>query len=73
MVTAERESAKSALDRALSGLDPENRVTEEKIASFVEVIQDNFINGAVALPRARSISTNLRSGSVAETEWLKGL
>lgn len=51
-VKAERESAKAALDRALSELNPENRVTDEKVASFVEVMRNNVINGEVAFRRA---------------------
>jgi arylformamidase len=51
-VKAERESAKVALGRALSELNPENRVTEDKVASFVEVMKKNVIYGEVAFRRA---------------------
>ena len=51
-VKAERDSAKAALDRALSELNPENRVTEEKVAAFVGVMRNNIINGEATFRRA---------------------
>ena len=51
-VKAERDSAKAALDRALSELDPENRVTEEKVAAFVGVMRSNILDGEAASRRA---------------------
>lgn len=63
-VRAERDSAKAALDRALEELTPELRITDEKIAAFLEVMRKNVANGDIAFRRAylRSVIDRVEVG-----------
>ena len=48
----ERDIAQVALDRALAETRPESRITQEKIAKFVEVMQANVLTGETPFRRA---------------------
>lgn len=51
-VKAERDIAQVAFDRAVSEMRPEVRITEEKIAAFVEVMRANVLEGDIPFRRA---------------------
>ena len=51
-VKSERDSAKSAFDRAMTELRPEARLTEDKIAEFSAVMRANVTNGPIPFRRA---------------------
>ncbi|MCV0387187.1 MAG: recombinase family protein [Nitrobacter sp.] len=49
---AERDQAKAAKDRAFAELQPETRITEEKISAFASLMRENVANGAIPFRRA---------------------
>lgn len=51
-VKTERDIAKAAFDRAVSELNPEARITEDKIAAFVETMRGNVLSGDTPFRRA---------------------
>jgi hypothetical protein len=51
-VKVERDIALVALDRALSEMRPAARITEEKIAAFVEIMRTNVLSGDTPFRRA---------------------
>ncbi|MCJ1901234.1 MULTISPECIES: recombinase family protein [Paracoccus] len=51
-IRTERDIAQVAFDRAVAEMQPEARVTAEKIASFVDVMRANVLDGAVPFRRA---------------------
>jgi site-specific DNA recombinase len=51
-VRTERDIAKAAFDRAIAEMRPEAKITEEKIASFVETMRTNVLSGDTAFRRA---------------------
>lgn len=51
-VKTDRDIAQVALDRAVAEMRPEARVTEEKIAAFVEVMRGNILEGDTAFRRS---------------------
>ncbi|MEA2758596.1 MAG: site-specific recombinase [Methylobacteriaceae bacterium] len=51
-VKVERDIAQVALDRALSEMRPAARITEEKIAAFVEIMRTNVLSGDTPFRRA---------------------
>ncbi len=51
-VKTERDIAQVSLDRAVAELRPDSRISEDKIAAFVEVMRTNVLEGAVPFRRA---------------------
>lgn len=51
-VKAERDIAQVAFDRAVAEMRPDARITEEKIAAFVEVMRTNVLTGDIPFRRA---------------------
>jgi hypothetical protein len=51
-VKNERDAAQVAFDRALAETRPEARITQEKIAKFVEVMRTNVLTGETPFRRA---------------------
>jgi site-specific DNA recombinase len=51
-VRSERDAAKATLDRALGEVEPESRITSEKIAAFVDLMRTNVVSGTVPFRRA---------------------
>src|SRR5690606_37825156 len=51
-VRTERDSAKATLDRALTELSAEARITDDKVAEFVEIMRQNVANGEKSFRRA---------------------
>lgn len=49
---AERDNARTAHERVLRELQPEARITEEKIAAFAALMRDNIANGPIPFRRA---------------------
>lgn len=52
VLKTKRDHAKAALDRALSELRPETRITEDKIAAFVRLMGENVRSGPIPFRRA---------------------
>jgi site-specific DNA recombinase len=50
-VKAERDIAQVAFDRAVAEMRPDARITEEKIAAFVEVMRTNVLTGDIPFRR----------------------
>lgn len=48
----ERDQAKTAKDRAMAELDPETRITEDKITAFAALMRENVASGAIPFRRA---------------------
>lgn len=48
----ERDRAKAARDRAMQELQPETRITEEKINAFADLMRENVANGPIPFRRA---------------------
>ena len=51
-VKGERDIARAALGRAMGELSPDAKVTDEKIAAFVEVMRVNVLTGETPFRRA---------------------
>jgi site-specific DNA recombinase len=51
-VKSERDIAQVSFDRAVAEMRPETPVSEEKIATFVEVMRKNVLNGDTPFRRA---------------------
>lgn len=51
-VKTERDIAQVAFDRAVSELRPEARITEDKVAAFVDVMRANVLDGPIPFRRA---------------------
>jgi site-specific DNA recombinase len=70
-VKTERDIAKAAFDRAVSEMSPEARITEDKIAAFVETMRGNVLSGDTPFRRAwlRSVIDGVE---VDETEITEG-
>lgn len=51
-IKTERDIAQVALDRALTELRPEARITQDKIAAFTTIMRDNIQNGPIPFRRA---------------------
>ena len=51
-IRTERDIAQVAFDRAVAEMQPQARVTAEKVAAFVDVMRANVLDGAVPFRRA---------------------
>ena len=51
-IKTERDIAQTAFDRAVAEMRPEARVTEDKIAAFVEVMRQNVLTGDTSFRRS---------------------
>jgi predicted transposase YbfD/YdcC len=49
---SDRDQAQAAKERAFAELQPETRVTEDKISAFAALMRENVANGAIAFRRA---------------------
>ena len=52
VVKSERDIAQVSFDRAVAEMKPETRISEEKIATFVEVMRENVMSGDTPFRRA---------------------
>jgi site-specific DNA recombinase len=52
VVKSERDIAQVSFDRAVAEMKPETRISEEKIATFVEVMRKNVMSGDTPFRRA---------------------
>jgi site-specific DNA recombinase len=51
-IKTERDIAQAAFDRAVAEMRPEARISEDKIAAFVEVMRQNVLTGDTSFRRA---------------------
>lgn len=51
-IRSERDMAAQTLERVMSELSPENKLTEEKIAAFLELMRKNVLEGEIGFRRA---------------------
>jgi site-specific DNA recombinase len=66
-IKTERDIAQAAFDRAVAEMRPEARISEDKIAAFVEVMRQNVLTGDTSFRRAylrAVIPSSTKSGGI---------